>query len=254
MRGYIAFVKKEWMEACRSYKVFIMLAVFLLLGMMNPLTAKLTPVLLENCMPEGMSIQMGEVTALDSWEQFYKNVPQIGLIVLAVMFSGMMANEYHKGTLIPMLTKGLPRSSVVLSKFTIASVMWTVSYVVCAAVSWGYTNYFWSTEGISHVALSLACLWLFGLMLLAILTLASVVSSNMIGTLLMTGGSVVVLFLLQMFPKIAKYNPLMLESSNMNLIKGIDSPSKFSWSIVVTITIMALSLITSVWVFNKKEV
>lgn len=253
MRGYVAFVKKEWMEAYRTYKVFLMTAIFLFLGMMNPLTAKLTPVILENFMPEGMTIQIAEVTALDSWEQFYKNVPQMGLIVLAVMFSGMMANEYHKGTLIPMLTKGLSRSSVVLAKFTVAAVMWTVSYLVCVVVSWGYTCYFLSSKGVNNIVIAFVCLWLFGLMLLAIVTLASVVTNSMIGTLLVVGGSMVVLFVLQLFPKMSKYNPLMLEADNMKLIRGIESPSGFGWSMLVSITVIAITLYISVWIINKKE-
>ena len=48
MTGYGAFVKKEFMEFYRSHKLLIILAVFLLLGMMNPLTAKITPQLVEN--------------------------------------------------------------------------------------------------------------------------------------------------------------------------------------------------------------
>ena len=51
MTGYGAFVKKEFMEFYRSHKLLIILAVFLLLGMMNPLTAKITPQLVENLMP-----------------------------------------------------------------------------------------------------------------------------------------------------------------------------------------------------------
>ncbi len=98
--------------------------------MMNPLTAKITPQLVENFMPEGMIVNLGEPTALDSWMQFYKNVPQLGLVVLVILFSGMMSQEYSKGTLINMLTKGLARRSVILSKLTVALVMWTAAYVI----------------------------------------------------------------------------------------------------------------------------
>ena len=135
MTGYGAFVKKEFMEFYRSHKLLIILAVFLLLGMMNPLTAKITPQLVENFMPEGMIVNLGEPTALDSWMQFYKNVPQLGLVVLVILFSGMMSQEYSKGTLINMLTKGLARRSVILSKLTVALVMWTAAYVICTGIS-----------------------------------------------------------------------------------------------------------------------
>ena len=51
MRAYLAFTKKEFTESFRTYKLVIMLAVFLLFGIMNPLFAKLTPALLETWPP-----------------------------------------------------------------------------------------------------------------------------------------------------------------------------------------------------------
>ena len=48
----------------------------------------------------------------------------------------MMSQEYSKGTLINMLTKGLARRSVILSKLTVALVMWTAAYVICTGISY----------------------------------------------------------------------------------------------------------------------
>ena len=128
MRGYIAFFKKEWLEAVRSYRLAILLIAFAIFGIMNPLIAKLTPYLLENLMPEGISIQISEPTAIDSWMQFFKNIPQMGTIVILLMFSGLFANELQKQTLVPFLTKGLSRAQVILSKLSISYVLWTISY------------------------------------------------------------------------------------------------------------------------------
>jgi hypothetical protein len=57
-----------------QFKLLFMFMVFLLFGMVGPLTAKLTPQLLEALVPEGIQIIMAEPTALDSRAQFYKNV------------------------------------------------------------------------------------------------------------------------------------------------------------------------------------
>ena len=42
-----AFLKKEWMELCRTGRLMILLLVFTLFGIMNPALAKLTPWLME---------------------------------------------------------------------------------------------------------------------------------------------------------------------------------------------------------------
>lgn len=252
MTGYRAFLKKEFMEFYRSHKLLIILAVFLLLGMMNPLTAKITPQLVENFMPEGMVINLGEPTALDSWMQFYKNVPQLGLIVLVILFSGMMSQEYSKGTLINMLTKGLARRSVVLSKFTVALVMWTAAYAVCVGVSWGYTAYFWKGEVLDDLFPAAAFVWIYGILLLAAGLFGSVLCKNAYGNLLITGGFVGIQFLVNIVPDAIKYNPLALISRNMELIEGSIKFDAFLWPVVISAVLAVLFVAAAVAVFDKK--
>lgn len=43
MNGFAAFLRKEWVEALRSYRILILGAVFLLLGIMNPLPRNSCP-------------------------------------------------------------------------------------------------------------------------------------------------------------------------------------------------------------------
>ena len=79
MRTFIAFTKKEFLEQFRTNKLLILTLVFIFIGILNPLTALLTPWLLEMFSEsmEGSGVIIGEieVTALDSWMQFYKNIP-----------------------------------------------------------------------------------------------------------------------------------------------------------------------------------
>ena len=96
MKGYIAFLKKEWLEQLRTYRLFILIIVFFIFGMMNPLTAKLTPLLLENFAVEGMKITMPDPTAMDSYMQFFKNNTSMGLIALILVFSGILSSELSK--------------------------------------------------------------------------------------------------------------------------------------------------------------
>lgn len=94
MRAFFAFFKKEWMEYGRSYKLFALFMVFCALGVMNPPTAKFLPELLSSALADGMEIHIPEPTVLDSWAQFFKNVSQMGLIIMLVLFSGIMSAEF----------------------------------------------------------------------------------------------------------------------------------------------------------------
>lgn len=253
MKSYLAFTKKEFLESIRTYKLFIMLSVFLLVGMLNPITAKITPKLLESLMPQGISITILEPTALDSWAQFFKNVPQMGLIVLIIIFSGMMSNELSRGTLINMLTKGLPRKVVILSKFTMAATIWSLSYLLCFIVTYAYTAYFWSQETIHHISLSVFCLWLFGILLLAIILLGGVLFKNNYGSLLLTGGVVTCMMLINIVPKLQKYNPITLATGNMSMLTGNVAFSDFYTTIAICCLVTILILSITILLFNKKD-
>ena len=43
----MAFLKKKWMELCRTGRLLILLLIFILFGILNPALAKLTPWLME---------------------------------------------------------------------------------------------------------------------------------------------------------------------------------------------------------------
>ncbi|MEI8200422.1 MAG: ABC transporter permease [Eubacteriales bacterium] len=251
MRAFIAFTKKEFTENLRTYKLLIIGAVFLLFGMMNPVFAKFTPEILQAA---GINMVLPTPTALDSWAQFFKNIGQTGLLVLVIIFSGIMANEFSRGTLINILTKGLKRSTVILSKFTAATIIWTFSYLLCYVVSYFYTAYFWSMSGMSHIFLSFFSMWLYGVLLIALVIFGGVLFKNIYGSLFLTGGTVLVLTLVNISPKLQKYNPITLSSDNMSLLSAQKNVSDFLPALIICAAIIIVLIIISIAVFNKKQI
>lgn len=253
MNAYIAFVRKEFLEYSRTYKLFTLLAVFLFFGFMNPITAKVMPELLDSLLPEGMSITLGAPTAFDSWAQFFKNISQMGTVVFVVIMSGIFANELSRGTLINMLTKGLSRPTVILSKFTAATAVWTLSYVLCFGVTYGYTAYFWSMDGVMNLFLSAFSLWLFGVLLIALLIFGGVLTGSVYGSLLVTGGATVLMTLLNIVPAVQRFNPVTLSSGNMALLTAQKSVSDFTPALAICTVASAVLIAASIWMFNKKQ-
>lgn len=254
MKAYFAFTQKELLESLRTYKLLIMIMVFVFFGMLGPLTAKLTPKILESLMTEGIEIIASESIALDSWAQFFKTISQMGFLVVAILFSGIMGNEFNSGTFINILTKGLPRSTVILSKFTVASMIWTISYLISFELSYRYTEYFWNSEGILNLLFSIFSLWLFGILFLAIILLGGVIFRSIYGCLMFLGAFIVTLFLLNIVPKFQKYNPIGLASKNMSLLTGDTIPKDLMVMVTISIGLIILSIITTIRVFNKKQI
>ena len=254
MSHYRSFLKKELLESARTYKLLIMLLMFFAFGIMNPLFAKLTPALLNALASEGMSITLAEPTAFDSWTQFFKNISQMGLIVMAIVFSGVLGTELSKGTLINMLTKGLSRSAVVLSKYTYMALIWTISILISFFVTWGYTVYLFPGGEIVNLLFSVFCIWLFGMFLLAMLLFAATLTKNNYGCLLITGAGVVTCMLCNIIPAAQKYNPLSLASKNMELITNTIEVSSLYYCIWITGILSLVFIASSVLIFRKKQI
>ncbi len=253
MRVYYAFVKKEFTENLRTYKMMLMIVVFLIFGVMNPLFAKFTPEILKAAGLDASALGMGAPTAFDSFVQFFKNVGQMGLLVLAIVFSGIMANEFTKGTLINILTKGMKRSTVILAKFTVAVVIWTIAYLLCLGVTYAYTSYYFAIEDLSNAFLAFSGMWLFGVLLVALILLGGVLFKSTYGSLLFTGGIVVVLTIVNIAPNLRKYNPVTLSAENMELIMAQKAASDFIPAVILCGVLVIISVVASIAVFNKKQ-
>ena len=128
------FLKKEWMEWSRTGRLLVLLLVFVLFGIMNPAVAKLTPWLMESMAESladaGMAVAAVRVDAMTSWTQFYKNIP-VGLIVFILITGGNFTGEYEKGTLIPVVAKGLTRRKILAAKSVFLYGTWTALYWIC---------------------------------------------------------------------------------------------------------------------------
>lgn len=253
MRGYAAFMKKEWMESIRTYRAFLLPAVFFVFGMISPVSAKLMPDILSGMNMEGVTITVPTPTAADAYGQLFKNLTQMGVVVLLLVFSTMLSAEIAKGTLIPMVTKGLSRSAVVLSKFTVSLLLWTVSLAVACGTAYGYTAYLFHTTAAEHLFFSVFCFWLFGVFLLALILFSGALVHGSFGGLILPAGVLCALLLVNLFPAAEKWNPVSLASQNGNLITGKVAVSALMPAVWITLAAVVLSLAAAVAVFRKSK-
>ena len=255
MRSFIAFTKKELLEQVRSGKLLITGALFLALGIMNPAVAKLTPWLLEffadSLAGSGITVTGITVSAMDSWVQFFKNIP-IGLIVFVLLQSSVLTKEISNGTLVLSLTKGLQRYKTVLSKSAVISVLWTVGYFICFGVTYAYNSYFWDNSVAESLSAAILCWWLFGIFVISLIILSSVLTSSSSGVLLGTGGVVLVFYLVGLMPRIGKYLPTKLMDGG-TLIYGIAKPSDYIAALIIAAVSTLACFMVSIPIFNKKQ-
>lgn len=255
MRWFRAYYKKECMEAVRTSKLLIIMIIFFMFGIMNPAMAKLTPFLYEmmadSLKESGLIMQEVTVTAMQSWEQFYKNIP-MALIAFVLIFAGIYATEYQKGTLVLAVSKGASKGSILLAKSVVLLGIWTIGYILCYATTYGYNMYFWDNSVASHCLYAALLYWVFGINIVCFMMLVSVLSSTMPGVLLGTGAYAAIMFFLNIIPKLSKYLPIKL-TDGLSLIKTMTEIGDYTIALIITLITSFFYIVFAYITVNKKQ-
>lgn len=239
-----AFMKKEWLENIRTGRAVSLVIVFILFGIMSPAFAKLTPWMMNmfagSLEGSGLTVSVVTVDALTSWTQFYKNFP-LALIIFILLCSSSFTGEYQKGTLVPIITKGLPLYKVMLAKSIMLFLLWSVCYALCFGITLAYTAYFWDNRAMSHLGPAALYCWIFGILVLALMIFFSCIARTGTQVLLFTGGSVVLFYALGMIPRISDYMPTRL-MDGLPLLQSISTPSDYTAAVICACVLAVLCI------------
>ncbi|WP_244863540.1 ABC transporter permease [Paenibacillus cisolokensis] len=141
MRGLAAMLGKEWLELARSWKWLWVPLVFILLGIMQPVSYYFLPQLLDAAgnLPEGAVISIplpsgGEILA-GTLEQY----GIFGALIIALSFMGAVSQERNTGTGALILVKPVSPAAFVLSKWLAMAALVAASLAAGYAASWYYT-------------------------------------------------------------------------------------------------------------------
>lgn len=142
MNAFVVLLQKEWREAVRGAKLIWLPAVFVLLGLMQPISAKFMPDIIASAgnLPEGAVIQIpipqpGEVLA-----QTLGQFSTIGLLAICLAFMGAIAGERRNGTADWILVKPVSHISYVIAKWLVQCCIIGLSFGVGYGAAWYYTN------------------------------------------------------------------------------------------------------------------
>ena len=251
MKGFGAFFAKELRELVRTKHLMILMCVFVLFGVMNIAVTLLTPELLKEFDMEGVSVGEISLSAVDSWTQFSKNM-FMAMIVMLIMFSGIYTSEYTKGTLIPLLTKGLSRSSVVLSKFAAMLLIWSAGVAVCYGITYFYSDYYWDNSAVKELFFAGFCWWLFGVFMISCIVFFSSFSGSGAQVMLGTGLVYFLLTMINIYDKAKEYLPVRLTDS-LSLYKGVLEPSDYTSTVMITSAASLVLLLAAFPVTHRRQ-
>jgi ABC-2 type transport system permease protein len=248
------FFKKEWMEIVKTSKWIIMLALFIFFAILSPLSAKfMNEILAMVGEQQGVLIQFPDPTYIQSYEQFFKNIYFMMIIVTVLVFAGAVAEEKSRGTAILVLTKNLSRSDFILGKWLAAISLFTVSYVLSVLVCAGYTAMLFP-EYINHgIIAGLSLYWIYGLMIITLTLLASVIFHSLTTAAVAAILSYAAISAIAALPIVGEYSPGALQTLSVELARGNQMFGEAIAPLLVTVGVSAAAMVAMLTLFNRQE-
>lgn len=245
---------KELREWRRTFRLVIIALVLLVSGMISPLLAKYTPMLMRNLpgVPPELAGIIPEPTIIDSFAQYVKNISQFGIVVVIIIAMGVMAQEIERGTMAMLLTKPVERWAVILTKW-IAGVLSILLGLFMAAV--GFTFYtlilFGQFAWLDFILLN-CLIAIFLIFYLTLALLASTLARSQAMAAAIAFGGLILVMILDALPRIGDYFPSQLLSWGSGLFGSQIQPA---WTaLIISLVMIAVFLGGAILRFQNEEV
>ncbi|NOY09447.1 MAG: ABC transporter permease subunit [Spirochaetes bacterium] len=249
---FLAALRKEIFGQWRSYRLLVVVAVFLAFGLLSPLAAKFIPELMK-LMPNGKEIArlIPQPTITDAVAQYLKNSSQFGVVLALLMTMGAVAQEKDKGTAALVLVKPMPRSVFLWAKFAALGVTFIIGIAIAGAACYYYTLILFRAPDVSRWLALNGLLFLFVLVYVALTLLCSTVSRSQVVAGGLAFGLVILLSGTGAIPGIGKFLPGQLLAWGAWLAAG---SKETAWpALWISVGIIGAALAGAWAVFERQE-
>lgn len=254
MDGFSIFLRKELREAVASRRLLVTGAVFLLLGIISPLTAKYMPELLQalGTGQAGVQISFPTPSVADAIAQYLKNVAGTGIFIAILLSMGMVAREKERGTAAFVLTKPISREAFLAAKIAALTIVLGIGVLVAAIATYIYTAILFQPLALGGFAGSTA-LVLLSLVVYGLLTfLGSTLAGSQLPAVGIGLAAWVLLSILGISPTLARFTPAGLIESAGALARGT-SPEHLLPALIANIG-LCLAVMLAAWLaFRRQE-
>ncbi|MEK3882493.1 ABC transporter permease subunit [Paenibacillus sp. PL2-23] len=140
-RVLMTLLRKEWLELLRSYKLIWVPLVFLVLGIMQPVSSYYMPLIIEKAgnMPEGTIIEIPMPSEEQVLAETLSQFGLMGLLILALSYMGIVSAERASGAASLVLVKPISFTAYMVSKWlSMLLFTWGVLLIGYGA-AWYYT-------------------------------------------------------------------------------------------------------------------
>jgi len=143
VRGFLGFAWKEILEIVRTWRIWVLPGMLIFFALTGPLMAKFTPEIIKAVGGSEMTAlvkALPKPTYLDAYGQWIKNLSQIGIFAIIIIYGGLISAERKNGTAILVLTKPLSRTAYVVAKAAVHCAFLIVAVGASTVATWSMTR------------------------------------------------------------------------------------------------------------------
>ncbi len=146
LRGFSVLLAKELQEAWRTRRLPLLALLFVLVGLVSPLTAKFLPDILKAALgDQAAGIPMPLADASAGLEQLQKNLGQLGALAAIALAMGAVSGELDRGTAALVLAQPVGRPAFLAAKLAAIGIVLAIATALAVAVAWIYTAILFET-------------------------------------------------------------------------------------------------------------
>jgi len=253
MRPSIVVARKEALEIVRTSRIIVLPAIFLFFALTGPLLAKYTPEILGAVGGDQFSsLELATPTVYDAYGQWIRNLSQIGLFVVIIVYGGIISNERQQGTAVLVLTKPVSRTGFVVAKVIVHALYLGLVLSATTALTWLVTRVVFGEAPAGALWGGVLGWFLLVLMYLALVTLFSVMLASAAGA---AGLGIAVFALLaigSIWQPFAAHTLAGLSGAAANHAAG-EAAGPLGWPITTAIIVTVGAFTTAAALFSRQE-
>lgn len=249
MTQFNVLLKKEWRENFRNYKVFWIPIVFILFGIIEPVTNYFMPQILDSVgnLPDGAVIEIPPPEPEEILVAVMGQYQLIGILVLVLAYMGSVAGERKNGTATLLYVRPLSYRSYFLSKWILASAIGMLSVWSGLLAAYYYTFLLFERVDFTKFLKFGAT---YSLWILLIVSLVLLMSAALPNAGLAAAGSLLLIFVFQLIDGLLgtywTVSPLKIPGYAAQwLLDGL-KPEDFWWTIGIGILLVFAMILAGI--------
>ncbi|MHB1472142.1 MAG: ABC transporter permease [Dermatophilaceae bacterium] len=252
MSGFAAFAGKEAREILRTWRIWVLPSILLFFALTGPVLAKLTPQLVGALAGDQLKgLVLPTPTYHDAYTQWIKNLSQIGLFALIIIYASIISSERKSGTAVLVLTKPVSRTAFIIAKAAVHSAFLAVLVVAGTLVTWGLTAAVFG-QAPGSALWSSALVWLvFGVLFITLMTLLSVLISSAAAAAGAGLGAYALVSIAAIWKPLGTYSPAALATVPSSLAAGEDVA--VLWPVLTSLLLAAVLVALAALAFRRSE-